>query len=92
MKFNLYYERVDNAWSQKSVSKVLGISQTYYSMIENGSRAPSFPLIKKLEDLFECSHIYLLGFRESKDVNEKESQRSTLKNECMGDYSMMDDP
>ena len=67
MKINLYYERVVNDWSQKGVSKTLGISQPYYSMIENGSRKPSFLLIKKLEDLFECSHNYLLRPHENEN-------------------------
>ena len=64
MKLNIYYERQENGWSQVLASEVLGISRSYYSMIEKGVRNPSLKLLKRLEELFGHSHDYLLSQRE----------------------------
>jgi len=63
MKLNLYYERTENAWSQAFVALKLGISQSYYCMIEAGNKTPSLSVVQKLEALFGYSYDYLLRAR-----------------------------
>ena len=63
-RLNLYYERRDNGFTQADVARFLKISHSYYSMVESGKRTPSFLVVKKLEELFECAHTYLFSFKE----------------------------
>ena len=64
MKLNLFYERESSGWSQAFVVQYLGISQSYYCMIENGKKKnPSLQVLKRLEELFGHSHEYLLSPR-----------------------------
>ena len=76
MKLNLYYERVECGWSQALIAGLLGISQSYYCLIETGKRNPSLSLIEKLESLFDKPYNYLLKERISEiEVEKGEGQK-----------------
>ncbi|MGX1902020.1 helix-turn-helix transcriptional regulator [Thermolongibacillus altinsuensis] len=47
--------RILNDMTQVEISKKLGISQSLYSLIENGKRKPSKEIAEKIERLFGVS-------------------------------------
>lgn len=47
--------REDKKLTQKQVSKILGITKEYLSMLENGSRNPSDELKEKFAKLYQVS-------------------------------------
>ncbi len=47
--------RVDNGWTQKVFANKLGISASYLSQVENGSRQPSQLLKDKIQSLMADS-------------------------------------
>ncbi|WP_157184189.1 helix-turn-helix transcriptional regulator [Evansella cellulosilytica] len=49
----LYEYRVLRRLSQKSVSKELGISQPFLSMLETGAKKPSREMFDKIEKLIK---------------------------------------
>ena len=51
----LKYLRKSHYLSQEELAKKLGISQTYYSQVENGQKRPSISLWQKLHKLFNIS-------------------------------------
>jgi len=63
-RLNLYHERKGNNFTQSDVARFLNVSDSYYSMIENGKRNPSLLVVRKLEELFEHSHDFLLKAKE----------------------------
>lgn len=48
----LIRERTSRGWTQADVAKMLGITTSYYGMIEQGARIPRLPLAFQLERLF----------------------------------------
>lgn len=52
MLLMLRRERIERGWSQKSVAKQIGLTQTTLQKIETGQRKPSFNVLVKIEDLF----------------------------------------
>lgn len=52
---NLKVLREERGLKQQFVAKKLGITQNYYSQIENGHRPPQVPHLLKLRDLFHVS-------------------------------------
>ena len=63
--------REDNDLTQKEIAKVLGISQRYYSNLENGSRTLSADLLIALADYYGVSLDYLVNRTVSKKYNNK---------------------
>lgn len=49
INFKKKYDRLKKRYTQKSIAKRIGISQTYLSLILNGKRKPSEEIINKLE-------------------------------------------
>lgn len=47
--------RLENGWSQGYVAKCLGLTCAHISDIENGKAKPSYGVLLKLMELFECS-------------------------------------
>ena len=47
--------------SQTYMGKLLGVTQSSYSLWEKGLREPSFSTVCELADFFDCSADYLLG-------------------------------
>lgn len=52
--------REDNGYKQKQVAFALGISQRYYSNLENGDRVVSAQRIQQLAEFFGVSSQYIL--------------------------------
>lgn len=59
---NLKNIREKNNITQKKLSEILHCSQTLISKWEKGLREPSFEIVKKTAQYFNCSIDYLLGF------------------------------
>lgn len=49
-------ERLKRGWSCEDVARKTGVSPETIRLIEVGERNPSYPLLLKLEDLFEMTH------------------------------------
>lgn len=66
--------------SQEELAKKLGISQTYYSQIENGQRKPSISLWHKIHDFFNISDyvMWQLISANSNCVQLNESEKEIL--------------
>ena len=58
-------ERIKQGWSCEQVAEKIGISAEAVRLIETGERNPSYPILVKLEDLFEMTHRYL--FEEARE-------------------------
>lgn len=49
-------ERSKRSWSRWYVGQRLGVTDEAIRLIEVGKRDPSYPLLIKLEDLFQMNH------------------------------------
>lgn len=49
-------ERSKRSWSRWYVGQRLGVTYEAIRLIEVGKRDPSYPLLVKLEDLFQMNH------------------------------------
>ena len=49
-------ERSKRSWSRWYVGQRLGVTDEMIRLIEVGKRDPSYPLLCKLEDLFQMNH------------------------------------
>lgn len=49
-------ERINKGWSQEFVAKQIGITNQAINLLETAQRYPSYPVLLKLEDLFNLSH------------------------------------
>lgn len=49
-------ERSKRSWSRWYVGQRLGVTDEAIRLIEVGKRDPSYPLLVKLEDLFQMNH------------------------------------
>lgn len=54
-------ERIKRGWSCEQVAEKVGITAEAVRLIETGERNPSYPVLIKLEDLFEMTHRELFG-------------------------------
>lgn len=52
---NLQQLRLDTGITQTKASKILGITNEYLSMLENGDRNPSDSLKEKMSKLYKCN-------------------------------------
>lgn len=50
---NLREIRGQRGWTMKDISSKIGISESYYCLIENDKRTPSVNVAKKLGDLLQ---------------------------------------
>lgn len=53
--------RIENNFSQKELSELLGMSPSVISGYETGEKTPSAEVLLKLTGLYHCSADYLLG-------------------------------
>lgn len=56
--------RMKNNMTQEDVSKVLNVSQSYYSRLEKGKNFPDSKQIIKLCQIFGCTPNDLFGYKE----------------------------
>ena len=56
MKRMMQQERIRRGWTLDYIAKQTGLSLTAIQKIETGIRNPSYPVLVKLEDLFNLSH------------------------------------
>ena len=54
-------ERIKRGWSIDFVAEKAGLSDEAIRLIEIGERNPSYPVLVKLEDLFQMNHRKLFG-------------------------------
>lgn len=73
----------------KELSKVLNISESSVSLIENGKRKPSLEIIIKVADYFKVTTDFLLGYSDSLNMENNQTDISdvmentiTLLNNC----------
>lgn len=64
--------------TQEELAKKLGISQTYYSQVENGQRKPSISLWHKIHDLFNVSDYIMWQLIGGSTVQLNESEKEIL--------------
>ena len=57
----LRQERITRGWSIEYVAQKVGLTAEAIRLMENGERNPSYPILVKLEDLFQKSHRDLFG-------------------------------
>lgn len=55
MRTVLRAERIKRHWTQKYVSEQVGITKGALHNIETGQRKPSYDVLVKLMNLFECN-------------------------------------
>ena len=53
----LIFWRIEKGLKQVDVARKLGISNGYYSNLENGRATPSYSLLMKFKDTFEINYI-----------------------------------
>lgn len=56
--------RMKNNMTQEDVSKILNVSQSYYSRLEKGKNFPDSKQIIKLCKIFGCTPNDLFGYKE----------------------------
>lgn len=54
-------ERAKRGWSCDFVAERAGLTAEAIRLIETGERNPSYPVLIKLEDLFQMNHRELFG-------------------------------
>lgn len=52
MRNKLTEMRKKSGYTQKDIAEQLGVSRSYYGMIENGARTPSLNTARRIADLF----------------------------------------
>ena len=60
----LRQERIKRGWSCEQVAEKVGITAEAVRLIETGERNPSYPILIKLEDLFQMNHRELFDTEE----------------------------
>lgn len=70
--------RKSRCLTQDELAKKLGISQTYYSQIENGQRRPSIALWRKIHEFFNVSDFIMWQLIFCNSVQLDESEKETL--------------
>jgi len=53
MRLRLIRLRKDRKMSQQQVAEILGITRSFYGMIETGDRNPTLNLAKRIAELFQ---------------------------------------
>lgn len=77
MSVNLKYLRQNKGLTQDKISKLIGISKSYYVMLESHTRTPSVKLAQKLskilnfpwEDFFNSKEVKLKEQRQLKELS-----------------------
>ncbi|MDE6021463.1 MAG: helix-turn-helix transcriptional regulator [Ruminococcus sp.] len=69
---NIRNARQTENLSQGELAEMLGVHQTYVSMIERGINVPSLEQVERMADIFSCSVDWLLG-RDEKYISRKEN-------------------
>ena len=65
---NIRNARQTENLSQGELAEMLGVHQTYVSMLERGLNTPTVELLDRMADIFDCSTDWLLG-RDKKQIN-----------------------
>ncbi|WP_179223904.1 helix-turn-helix domain-containing protein [Paenibacillus tyrfis] len=61
LHINLRIEREKREWTQKSISKKLGVAASTYSNWEQGNREPDLEVLIKLADIYQIPLDQLVG-------------------------------
>mgnify|MGYP000453070981 CR=1 FL=1 len=64
-------ERINRGWSCEYVAEKTGLTAEAIRLIETGERNPSYPVLVKLEDLFQMNHRELFGGGNPRDNQKK---------------------
>lgn len=70
--------RKSRCLTQDELAKALGISQTYYSQIENGQRRPSISLWQRIHKLFNVSDYIMWQLIDGNSVQLDEREKEIL--------------
>lgn len=70
-------ERIKRGWSCEYVAENTGISTEAIRLIEKGERNPSYPILVKLEDLFQMNHRQLFGAATPDNTKEPDGNQAT---------------
>lgn len=78
MKLAIRQERLSKGWTQDYVAEKIGIAKSTVQMLETGRRKPSFDVLVKLLDLFNCNDPRILfGAATPEEEGEKYDRRKT---------------
>lgn len=61
--------RIKQGWTMAQSAKGIGISESYYSLIENGERRPSVEIAKKIANLFGFDWTLFYDDTQTKDAS-----------------------
>ncbi len=62
--------REEHDMSQKELSIRLGVSEGSISLYETENRKPSYEILIKLSEIFNCSIDYIVGKSDTRNINE----------------------
>lgn len=69
-------ERIKRGWSCEYVAENTGLSTEAIRLIETGERNPSYPILVKLEDLFQMNHRQLFGAATTSNAKEPDGNQA----------------
>lgn len=61
--------REEKSMSQKELSIKLGVSEGSISLYENEGRKPSYEILLKLSEIFDCSIDYIVGKTDKRTID-----------------------
>lgn len=53
LRWALRASRLERRWTQRQAARALGISRSFYSMIETNQRNPNLSLARRIAELFQ---------------------------------------
>ena len=69
-------ERIKRGWSCEYVAERAGLTAEAIRLIETGERNPSYPVLVKLEDLFQMNHRELFGMATPGNTKEPDGNQA----------------
>ncbi|MGD9568252.1 MAG: helix-turn-helix domain-containing protein [Sedimentibacter sp.] len=70
----IHYLRIRSNLTSKELSKILNISESSVSLIENGKRKPSLEIVVKIAGYFKVTTDFLLGVSDSSHMDAYQSE------------------
>lgn len=71
--------REEKNMSQKELSIALGVSEGSISLYENEGRKPSYEILLKLSEIFECSIDYIVGKTDKKNIDSNDFDSDKIR-------------
>lgn len=72
--------RIDNRLTQVEMAKVIGLTPSAVSAIENGSYTPNFTVLKKMKSQLGVSYAYIIdGVEDKEGSGEVEALKAEIK-------------